>query len=71
MRRRLQRSRPAAAVLLVAIASLTLAGGSSARPTDAAASAGCVRTNPIVSKRISQARKPFMSVKWWGTPGGT
>ena len=36
--------RPAAVVLLVAVASLTLAGNSSGTPSDAAASAGCVRT---------------------------
>ena len=36
--------RPAAVVLLVAVASLTLAGSSSGTPSDAAASAGCART---------------------------
>jgi len=44
MRRRPHRSRGAAAVLLVAAASLTLAGGSSGARTDAATPASCART---------------------------
>ena len=61
MRRRLQRSRPAAAVLLVAIASLTLAGNASARPTDAAASTGAAcgpSTRPRSRRRGSSGRSP-------------
>ena len=71
MRRPLQRSRPAAAVLLVAIASLTLAGNSSGTPTDAAASAGCVRTKhkakvsaPRFVRRIATGE-----TGWFASPG--
>ena len=34
------------------------------RPGAAAATGGPVRTSPTVSKRISHALKPFISVKW-------
>jgi FG-GAP-like repeat len=71
MRRRPQRSRPGAAVLLVAIASLTLAGSSSAGPTDAGASAGCVRTKhkgkvsaPRFVRRIATGE-----TGWFASPG--
>ena len=71
MRRRSHRSRRAVVVLLVAVASLTLAGNSSGTPTDAATSTGCVRTKhkakvpaPRFVRRIATGE-----TGWFASPG--
>jgi VCBS repeat protein len=71
MRRRSHRSQRAVVAALVAIASLTLAGNPSAKPTDGAASAGCVRTKhkakvsaPRFVRRIATGE-----TGWFSSPG--
>jgi hypothetical protein len=71
MPQRSHRSRSAAVVLLVAVASLTLAGSSSATPTDAGTSAGCARTKhkakvsaPRFVRRIATGE-----TGWFASPG--
>src|SRR4051794_5119425 len=66
-----RRSRPAAVVLLVALASLTLAGGSSGAGGDAAAGAGCAR-----AKRKAHVSAPRFvrniatgETGWFASPG--
>ena len=63
--------RPAAVVLLVAVASLTLAGSSSGTPSDAAASAGCVRTKHKAKVSAPRFVRQIATGEtgWFSSPG--
>jgi len=71
MRRRLHRSRRAVVVALVAIASLTLAGNPSAKPTDGAATAGCGRAKHKAKVSAPRFVRTIATGEtgWFSSPG--